>query len=71
MKKENIISGLVLFFMGCFIVYTGQFSFAPGAAIVLGDYKYLVASIFFILSIFFFLGSKQQKSSADSTNSKP
>ena len=56
MKKENIISGLILFFMGCFIVYTGQFSFAPGAAIKLGIYKYLVAFVFFVLSLLFLKG---------------
>ena len=56
MKKENIVSGLILLFMGCFILYTGQFSFAPGAALKLGVYKYLVAFVFFILSFLFLKG---------------
>jgi len=55
MKKENIINGLILFFMGCFIIYTGQFSVALGVPVQLGNYKYLLASVFFVLSLCLFI----------------
>ena len=65
MKKEYTISGLILFFMGCFIIYTGRFSFAPGMAISLGKEKYFIAFIFFTLSGLFIYGGKKIEDKKD------
>lgn len=52
MKNERIIKAIIFIFIGFFILYTERISFAPGAAILIKDFKYIIVAIFFSMAIF-------------------
>ena len=52
MKKDRVWKAVIFIIMGCFVLLTEQFSGAPGVVLKLGQYKYIVALIFFSMSIY-------------------
>ncbi len=55
MKKDRIIHAILLIFFGCFVLYTEQFTFAPGATIMVKEFKYIMALGFFSMAFFLIL----------------
>jgi len=49
--KNRHISAAILFFLGFFIIYSGQLSIAPGMSIRLGYEKYIIGFILIAISI--------------------
>jgi len=52
MREERIIKAIIFIFIGCFILYSEQISFAPGAVAFVKDFKYIIAGIFFSMALF-------------------